>query len=115
MHITLREKDDVIIMDLEGEIRLDDPSGSSLLHMVKCQLETGKKNILLNFSGLDFVDSSGIGEIVGSHVSARNRGAKLKIANVPEKIMLILKYSALTNVVEIFEDEASALSNFHGE
>lgn len=115
MHITLREKNNIVILDLEGEIRLDDPSGTSLLQMVKCQLETGKKNILLNFSGLDFVDSSGIGEIVGSHVSARNKGAKLKISNVPDKIMLILKYSALTNVVEIFADEETALDNFHSE
>ena len=68
--------------------------------------------MLLNFKNLDFIDSSGVCEIVSSHIAAKDSGARLKISHVPEKIMLILKYTSLTNIIEIFDDEESALQSY---
>jgi anti-sigma B factor antagonist len=75
-------------------------------------MEKGKRKLLLNFAGLDFIDSSGIGELVSSYVSVKNAGGKLRIASVPDKIMLILEYTSLGNIIEVFDDEASALEDF---
>ena len=112
MQITTREQGEVTILDLVGEIRLDDESGDSLQDAVRSQVEGGRKRILLNFKNLDFIDSSGVCEIVSSHVAAKESGSSLKITHVPEKIMLILKYTSLTNIIEIFDDEDSALKSF---
>jgi anti-anti-sigma factor len=112
MRIKIREEGEVTILDLMGEIRLDDESGDSLQDAVRGQVEEGKKKLLLNFEELDFIDSSGVCEIVSSHVATKERGAQLKVTNVPEKIMMILKYTSLTNIIEIFTDEESALQSF---
>jgi len=112
MQISIREQGEVTILDLKGEIRLDDETGDSLQDSVRGQLENGKKLLLLNFKNLDFIDSSGVCEIVSSHIAAKEGGARLKITHVPDKIMLILKYTSLTNIIEIFTDEESALQSF---
>ena len=111
MEINIREQGGVTVLDLVGEIRLDE-TGDSLQDAVKDQLEGGKKKLLLNFGELDFIDSSGVCEIVSSHVAAKERGAHLKIAQVSEKIMMILKYTSLTNIIEIFENEEAALQSY---
>jgi anti-sigma B factor antagonist len=112
MQISIREQGEITILDLVGEIRLDDESGDSLQDAVRSQVEGGKQKLLLNFKDLDFIDSSGVCEIVSSHVAVKERGAQMKITQVPEKIMLILKYTSLTNIIEIFTDEESALQSF---
>ena len=112
MEITVRENDDVAILDLKGEIRLSEHPEPVLRDHVKREMEKGKKKLLLNFSGLDFIDSSGIGELVSSYVSVKNAGGKLRISSVPDKIMLILEYTSLGNIIEVFDNETSALEDF---
>lgn len=63
MEINTREKTDVIIFDIEGEIRRSDITDITLHQLVKDQLDAGKRNILLNFQSVDFIDSFGVGEI----------------------------------------------------
>ena len=112
MEITVRENDDVAILDLKGEIRLSEHPEPVLRDHVKREMEKGRKKLLLNFAGLDFIDSSGIGELVSSYVSVKNAGGKLRISIVPDKIMLILEYTSLGNIIEVFDSEASALEDF---
>ncbi len=50
--------------------------------------------------------------MVASYVSVKNAGGKLRIVNVPDKIMLILEYTSLGNIIEVFDSEASALQDF---
>ena len=112
MEITVRENDDVAILDLKGEIRLSEHPEPVLRDHVKREMEKGRKKLLLNFAGLDFIDSSGIGELVSSYVSVKNAGGKLRISSVPDKIMLILEYTSMGNIIEVFDSEASALEDF---
>ena len=64
MVIAKRNNQDVVVFDLEGEIRRSDAPGVSLHQHVKEQLDSGKRDILLNFSKVPFIDSFGIGEIL---------------------------------------------------
>jgi anti-sigma B factor antagonist len=112
MEISAREKNDVIIFDIEGEIRRSDVSDVTLHQLVKDQLDTGKRNILLNFRNVEFIDSFGVGEILASYISAHNLGGKLKIAKISKKLYLIFQVTMLTKVLEIFEDEEVALESF---
>ncbi len=112
MEISAREKNDVIIFDIEGEIRRSDVSDVTLHQLVKDQLDTGKRNILLNFKNVEFIDSFGVGEILASYISTHNLGGKLKIAKISKKLYLIFQVTMLTKVLDIFEDEEVALESF---
>ncbi len=112
MVVNSREKDDVVIFDIEGEIRRSDITDVTLHQMVKDQLEAGKRNILFNFQNVEFIDSFGVGEILASYISTNNLGGKLKIAKISKKLYMVFQVTMLTKVLDIFDDEEAALSSF---
>ncbi|HDZ27822.1 MAG TPA: anti-sigma factor antagonist [Candidatus Aminicenantes bacterium] len=112
MEINTREKTDIIIFDIEGEIRRSDITDITLHQLVKDQLDVGKRNILLNFQNVDFIDSFGVGEILASYISTHNLGGKLKLAKISKKLFLVFQVTMLTKVLEIFDEEEIALDSF---
>ncbi len=112
MEINSREKGDVVIFDIEGEIRRSDVSDVTLHQLVKDQLDTGRRNILLNFQNVEFIDSFGVGEILASYISIHNLGGKLKIAKISKKLYLVFQVTMLTKVLEIFDEEDVALDSY---
>lgn len=112
MEISAREKSNVIIFDIEGEIRRSDLTDVTLHQLVKDQLDDGKRNILLNFRNVEFIDSFGVGEILASYISTHNLGGKLKIAKISKKLYIIFQVTMLTKVFEIFDDEDMALDSY---
>jgi len=112
MEINAREKSNVVIFDIEGEIRRSDLTDVTLHQLVKDQLDDGKRNILLNFRNVEFIDSFGVGEILASYISTHNLGGKLKIAKISKKLYIIFQVTMLTKVFEIFDDEDMALDSY---
>ena len=112
MPVSFREKGEVVILDLSGEIRFSEAIFPSLKKLIVEQLASGKKNILLNFEKVEFIDSYGIGDIVAAHTAVREKKGKLKLAHLSHKIWLIFNYSGLTRILEIFDSEDKALSSF---
>jgi anti-anti-sigma factor len=112
MVINKREKNSVVIFDIEGEIKRSDITDVTLHQLVKDQLESGKKHILLNFEKVDFIDSFGVGEILASYISTHNLGGKLKLARISKKLFLVFQVTMLTKVLDIVEDEETALQGF---
>jgi len=115
MIIKTREKDDIVIFDIEGEIKRSDITDATLHQLVKDQLDRGRRKILLNFQDVAFIDSFGVGEILASYISTHNLGGKLKIVRISKKLFLIFQVTMLTKVFEIFDDEERALQSFFGE
>jgi anti-sigma B factor antagonist len=119
MEYTARQNDDVTILDLTGRLSLGEAiafgpgSGLILSDTVKELTKKGKKNILLNLAGVTYVDSSGVGQLVGAMTSARNQGVGLKLLRPNTKVLELLKMSKLDTVFDIFEDEASAVASFN--
>jgi len=112
MNIKKRVKDGVIIFDIEGELKRSDIMDVTLHQLVKDEVEAGKKYILLNFENVPFIDSFGVGEILASYISTHNLGGKLKLARISKKLYLIFQVTMLTKVLDIFEEEDSALQSF---
>jgi anti-anti-sigma factor len=112
MVIKTREKGDVVILDIEGEIRRSDMSETTVHELVKDRLESGTRNILFNFEKVEFIDSFGVGEILASYISTQNLGGKLKLARISKKLYLVFQVTMLTKVLEIFDSEDSALQSF---
>jgi anti-sigma B factor antagonist len=112
MKITSRFQSDVVIFDIQGEIKRSDITDLTLHQLVKEQLDTGRRKIILNFERVEFIDSFGVGEILASYISTHNLGGKLKLVRISKKLYLIFQVTMLTKVLDIFEDEEAALKSF---
>jgi anti-sigma B factor antagonist len=107
-----RQVDGVTILDLSGRITLGDGS-VTVRDAVKDVLGKGSKNILLNLANVDYIDSSGLGELVGAYTTVKNQGGELKLLKLTTKVHDLLQITKLYTVFDIKDDEASAISSFH--
>ena len=111
MHVDVRKTDGVIIVDLQG--RLVAGTGDEILRAVMNELVAeGWKRILLNLSEVTKIDSSGIGELVSSYKLARRFDSSMKLVNLNQQVLDILKLSSLLPVLDIHEDEEQAIASF---
>ena len=111
MKVVTRQVDDVTIVDLSGQIKLGE--GSSVLReTVKDLLGKGQKKILLNLGNINYIDSSGIGELVSAFTSVCNQGGELKLLHLTKKVHDLLQITKLYTVFHILDDEAAATAAF---
>jgi anti-sigma B factor antagonist len=111
MTIQERVVGSVTVLDLDGKLVLGD--GDALLkdkiHSLVFQSRT---NIVLNLAGVSYVDSSGLGVLVATFVTARNNGGQIKLANLTTRLQDLLAISKLLTVFDTYGSEAEALSSF---
>ncbi len=81
-------------------------------HQIGELLNAGTKKIAINLAKVPYVDSSGVGALVGAHTSIEAAGGKCKIFAVAPRVMQVLKTVRVDEVLGLFGDEASALSGF---
>lgn len=111
MKTTSRTVEGIEILSLQGKITIG--SGDVQLRDLIAQcLNDGKTNILLDMSGVSTIDSSGIGELVGSFTTVTNRGGRLKLLHLPGKVSDLLQVTQLITVFEVHENEAAAVASF---
>ena len=112
-HITINEREagDVTILDLSGRITIGEGS-VQLREAVRGLLERGKRKLLINLGGVDYVDSSGIGELVSCYTTTKKDGGQLKLLNLTKKIKDLLQITKLLTVFETYDDEAEAVKSF---
>ena len=111
MTITTREVSHVTIVDINGRITLGDETGQ-LRDTVRKLLAAGKKKIVLNLANVDYIDSSGVGELVSSFTAVRNAGGELKLLSLTKKVSDVLQVTKLYTVFDIKEDEFNAVKSF---
>ena len=107
----VRQAGNVTIVDLSGRITLGE--GSGLLHTtIKDLVASGRKNILLNLKNVSYLDSAGLGEMVGTYATVTHQGGEIKLLNVQSKVRDLLQITKLYTVFAAFSDEAEALRSF---
>ena len=111
MKISTRQVDGVTILDLGGRITLGEGS-VQLRDSVRDLLAKGQKKILLNLGDVNYIDSSGIGELVSAFTTVKNAGGELKLLNLTKKVHDLLQITKLYTVFDVREDEATAISSF---
>ena len=111
LNIRERQAGDVTILDLEGKITIGEGS-VSLRNAIRRLIQDGKRKILLNLSGVSYVDSSGIGELVSSHTTISREQGQLKMLGLTEKIKELLVITKLLTVFDTYADESEALNSF---
>lgn len=111
MNVNVRQAGDVTILDLKGKITIG--SGDvALRNAIQEVMNNGAKKVLINMADVSTIDSSGIGELVSAYTTATNRGAKLKLINLPAKVTDILTITQLITVFDVFDTEDEAVASF---
>jgi anti-sigma B factor antagonist len=111
MKATSRSVDGVEVISLQGKITIGS-GDTQLREVISNALSAGKNKILLDMSGVTTIDSSGIGELVGSYTTVTNRGGKLKLLHLPAKLNELLHVTQLITVFEVYENEQEAVKSF---
>jgi len=102
---------DVSVVDLSGRLTLGEGSGL-VRNTIKDLVTSGRKNILLNLKNVTYIDSAGLGELVGAYASVTNVGGNIKLLNVQSKVHDLLQVTKLYTVFAAFDDEPEALRTF---
>jgi anti-sigma B factor antagonist len=111
MKLTTREVSEVIIVDLSGKITLGE-GGLTLRDEVRKLLAAGSKKIVMNLAEVNYIDSSGLGELVSAYTAVKNAGGELKLLNLTSKVRDLLVITKLVTVFDVKDDEAAAVSAF---
>ena len=111
MKVSARQVDGVTVMDLSGRITLGE--GSVVLRdAVRDLLSKGNKKILVNLGDVNYIDSSGIGELVSAFTTVKNQSGELKLLNLTKKVHDLLQITKLYTVFDVKDDEAGAVKSF---
>ena len=111
LRATHRDAGQATVVDLSGKITLGE--GSALLRKtVRGLLDEKRIHIVLNLGDVDYIDSSGIGELVSAYTTAKGRGGELKLLHLSKKVHDLLQLTKLYTVFDVYTDESTALSSF---
>jgi anti-sigma B factor antagonist len=111
LQATHRDFGKITVVDMSGRITLGD--GSALLRKtIRQLLDDQRTAILLNLADVDYIDSSGIGELVSGYTAVTNRGGELKLLHLTKKVHDLLQITKLFTVFEVFSDERVAARSF---
>jgi len=109
----IRQVGQVSVVEVTGKLTSFE-SGALRTSIAKL-LKEGRKQILLNLSGLVYLDSSGIGDLVHTYMSVIKSGGEMNVVGLTDKVEEILKITQLYQVFQEFKDERSALQSFSGD
>ena len=113
MQTSTRKVGGVTIVDVSGRITLGE--GNVILReIVRDLAEKGARAIVLNLGEVQYIDSSGVGELVKAHTTIRNQRGQLKLANLNKRVHDLLELTRLSAVFDIQKDETSAIKSFGG-
>ena len=111
MQTTTRHIGDVAVLDISGRITLGE-GNVMLRELVRELADKGNKKIVLNLGEVQYIDSSGVGELVKTHTTVRNQGGQLRLVNLNKRVHDLLQMTRLSAVFDIHKDEASAIESF---
>src|SRR3954464_3828672 len=111
MTISERIVGDVAVIDIKGRVTAGE--GAELLRdKINSLLHQGRTKLLLSLSAVDYLDSAGLGEIVGTFATVRRQGGTLKLLGLTSRIRDLLSITKLLTVFETFDSESEALGSF---
>ena len=113
MHMvtSTRQVRGVTIVDISGRIVLGEES-AALRDLVCDLLSKGHRKILFNLGDVNYIDSSGLGHLVGAFTSVRKQQGELKLLNLTNKVHDVLQITRLYTVFDIMDDEDAAVRSF---
>ncbi|MBS1849738.1 MAG: STAS domain-containing protein [Acidobacteria bacterium] len=110
LKLDTRVVDGVTVVSGQGRIVFGEES-TALRGTLK-DLLTSTRQIVLNLSGVSYIDSGGLGMLVGAYSSARSAGADIKLAGLGQRLRDVLQITKLVTVFEVYDSEAQAIAAY---
>ena len=111
MMTSIRQVGSVTIVDISGRIVLGEES-AALRNLVCALLDKGHRQILFNLGDVHYIDSAGLGSLVGAFTSVRKQNGELKLLNLTNKVHDVLQITKLYTVFDIADSETEAVKSF---
>lgn len=111
LKINIRETADAVILDMSGRVSLGEAL-ADLRDSIREALAGDQKNILLNLAEVSYIDSSGLGQLIGSYATVTSRGGRMKLLNLQKRVNDLMQITKLLTVFETYTNEGAALRSF---
>jgi anti-sigma B factor antagonist len=102
---------DVAVLSPHGKIVIGEEV-TALREKIKELVQAGNKNILLNMANVSYIDSTGVGALVGSFTTIRNQGGQMKLTNLSDRVRDILLVTKLLTVFDVYDNETEGTKSF---
>jgi anti-sigma B factor antagonist len=110
LKLTVRTVDDIVVVDCAGRIVFGEES-ADLRDTVKMVIAQSKR-VILNLSGITYIDSGGLGTLVALYTTARSNGGAIKLANLTQRVGDLLQVTKLVTIFDVYDSEEQALQSF---
>jgi anti-sigma B factor antagonist len=111
LYINERRIGNVTVLDLKGRVRIGGTT-VALHRTIRSLIQEGKLLILLNLADVSHVDSCGLGELIASHISLRNKGGEIRLLRLTESLRELMSVTKLLAVFDVYESESEAVVSF---
>ena len=111
LKVTKRTVDGILAFECNGRIVFGEES-SLLRDEVKKAIGDGNNRIVLNLGEVNYIDSGGLGTLVGLHTTAHKAGGTIKLANLTKRVGDLLQVTKLLTVFDTFDSEDEALRSY---
>ena len=113
LSVNTRKVQGVVVMDMSGKLT----AGEAVLllrNTVRSFTEDGSRKFLLNLGSVSYIDSAGLGELIATYTTLRNKGGDVKLLNLTKTAKGLLQMTKLLTVFDTFDDEAKAVQALSG-
>ncbi len=107
---SVRQSGKTYIIDISGD--LDAHTSIELERTIQELIDTGRTNIIVNFSKLNYISSAGLGVFMSFIDEVRSKGGDIKFSNMPDKIFQVFDLLGFPLLYEIYDDENKAIEKF---
>src|SRR5215210_3728385 len=111
LRIKERQVENVVVLEMDGNMRIGE--GGVVFHStIRRLLEEGQRKILLNLAGINYIDSSGLGELIASHNVLKKNDGQVKLLHLTKRVRELMVITKLLTVFDVYESESEALDSF---
>ncbi len=113
LEIGTRTVDGVVVVDLSGRLTMGD-AVQSMRETIRGLADAGNVRFVLNLKNVGYIDSSGLGELVATYTTIRNRQGDVKLLHLTAKAKDLLQMTKLLTVFDAYDDESQAVAAAKG-
>ncbi|MCI0391973.1 MAG: STAS domain-containing protein [Acidobacteria bacterium] len=110
MNIIERTLNDVTILELEGNLALED--NAKFRKRVTAIIDAGARKLIVNMARVKYMDSSGLGELISCYTTLQRMSGRIKLLHLSDRLQHLLVITKLTGVFETFDSEPAAIASF---
>ena len=111
LNIQERRIGNVTVLDMDGNIRISG-NNVALQKAIRSLVDEERNQIVLNLARVTYIDSSGLGELISSHVTLTNRGGQIKLLNLTQRLQELMTITKLLPIFDVYGNEPEAVDSF---